>query len=321
MKKQKVVILMEQHEDITEESKEALKANNNTLIEVKSVEELLQNETYLSSDALLVRGALIDKTVINKMPYLKVIARAGVGTDNIDIEAASSNEVYVCNVPDANFTSVAEHVIGFLLNLSHQILHGNREIKKGNFDARHLYVGSELSGKTIGVIGFGRIGQLVAQKCMYGFEMNVLAYDPYVTETNLTGVKLVKSLDEIYNNADFITLHLPYIPELHHFIDEAALNQMKESAYIINCARGGLIDEEALVEAINNKKIAGAGVDVFQIEPVGADHVLWNANNLIATPHMGASTHEALARMSMGAAQAIIEALDSKQPRTALNTL
>src|SRR5699024_3557201 len=319
MEKRKVVVFLGQHEEITEDSKDALKSSDCQLFLVRSAEELLSNELFLSSEGLLVRGAIVDDELINKMPNLKVIARAGVGTDNIDIDSATKRKVYVCNVPDANFNSVAEHVMGFLINLSHQIMHGDREIKKGNFEARHHYVGAELAGKTIGVIGFGRIGQLVAHKCINGFDMNVLAYDPYVKETDIHNVRLVEDLAEIYKEADFITLHLPYIPALHHFIDADALEAMKDTAYIINCARGGLIDEDALVKAINNKVIAGAAVDVYQFEPVGADYALWEADNLIATPHTGASTHEALARMSMGAAKAIIEGLDGGRPSTALN--
>src|SRR5699024_6486290 len=159
----------------------------------KDISELLSNEDYLLSDALLVRGAIIDEALIRKMPHLKVIARAGVGTENIDIDAATENKVYVCNVPDANFNSVAEHVMGMILALSHQIVNGDKEIRKGHFAARHEYIGSELTGKTIGIIGFGRIGQLVAQKCVFGFNMNVLAYDPYVKETELEQSKLVQS--------------------------------------------------------------------------------------------------------------------------------
>lgn len=321
MGKNKVTILMESHEDITEESKVFLEKNNCELFYVNGVDKLLKNDQYLSSEALLVRGANISGEIIQEMPNLKVIARAGVGTDNIDMEAASRRKVYVCNVPDANFTSVAEHVMGMLLSLSHQLDHGNREIRKGHFNARHVYMGAELAKKTIGIIGFGRIGQLVAQKCVDGFEMKVLAYDPYIKETALSNVRLVESLDEIYRDSDFITLHLPYLPELHHLIDEEVLKKMKRTAYLINCARGGLVDEEALVKALNHGEIAGAGVDVFAKEPVGADYPLWEAENIIATPHMAASTHEALARMSMGAAQAIVEVFLGDKPKTALNKL
>lgn len=229
MAKNKIVVLLEGHEEIADEGIQLLKAKDYELIFPKNINELLSNQTALFSEAILVRGAVIDQNLIKSMPNLKVIARSGVGTDNIDIEAATDQKIYVCNVPDANFTSVAEHVIGMLISLSHQIVNGDRAIRKGQFDARHRYMGSELTGKTIGVIGFGRIGQLVARKCQYGLDMNVLAFDPYVKETNLEGVQLVETTDDIFEKADFITLHLPYIPALHHFINEAVFKKMKKN--------------------------------------------------------------------------------------------
>ena len=210
---------------------------------------------------------MISKEMIERMKNLKVIARSGVGVDNIDIQAATEKGVYVCNVPDANFVSVAEHVIGFIVSLSHQIVKSNYALKNGNFNVRHLYMGKELKGKTIGIIGFGKIGQLVAEKCVKGLSMNVLAFDPYVSETFIEKVQLVSDVDIIFKESDFISLHLPYISRLHHFVNEEKIKMMKSSAYLINCARGGLVDEVALAKAIKNKEIAGAGIDVFEKEP------------------------------------------------------
>lgn len=321
MEYKKVVILLEGHEEIADEGLDLLVNNNYKLYFPKDVEELLTNSEYLSSQAMLVRGAVIDRTIIENMPKLKIIARCGVGTDNIDIQVASEEKIFVSNVPDANFISVAEHVIGMLISLSHQIVNGDRAIRQGQFDARHRYMGSELTGKTIGIIGFGRIGQLVAKKCIQGLDMNVIAYDPYIKELDLVGVQLVDNPDEIFEKSDFITLHLPYIPSLQHFINKSVLKKMKKSAYIINCARGGLIDEKALAEAINTGEIAGAGIDVFQNEPPETDHVLWGVGNLIATPHMGASTNESLTRMAVGAAEEIIRVLENDEPRNILNKI
>ncbi|HLR71623.1 MAG TPA: hydroxyacid dehydrogenase [Pseudogracilibacillus sp.] len=321
MAKNKITVLLEGHEEIASEGIQLLEEKNYELFFPKSIDELLSNEEIRSSNALLVRGAIIERELIESMPNLKVIARSGVGTDNIDLEAATDANVFVCNVPDANFTSVAEHVIGMLVSLSHQIVNGDRAIRKGQFDARHQYMGSELTGKTIGVIGFGRIGQLVAKKCVQGLDMSVLAYDPYVKETDLEAVELVDSTDDIFENADFITLHLPYIPSLHHFINADVFKKMKKTAYIINCARGGLIDEVALADAIKHGEIAGAGIDVFQNEPPEKDHVLWDVENVIATPHMGASTNESLTRMAVGAVKEIIRVLDGEQPVNALNNI
>lgn len=317
----KIVVLLEGHEEITEDGIEALLESGYELVYLDSVASLLSDSEALSSDAILLRGAIIDQQLIESMPNLKIIARCGVGTDNIDMAAATNQKVYVCNVPDANFTSVAEHVIGMLVSLSHQIVNGDRAIRLGQFDARHRYVGSEVSGKTIGVIGFGRIGQLVAKKCVGGLNMNVLAYDPYVKETTIDGVQLLEEVDKIFEEADFITLHLPYIPSLHHFINESVISRMKKNAYIINCARGGLIDEIALAHAIKNGDIAGAAIDVFQIEPPETDHVLWDVENVIATPHMGATTVESLNRMSLGAISEVFRVLEGKMPKNSLNEL
>ncbi|GAB3794038.1 hydroxyacid dehydrogenase [Virgibacillus kimchii] len=319
MARNKIIVLLEGHENIASEGIKLLEKKKYELLFSNNVEEILSDDELRTSKAILVRGALIDQILIESMPNLKVIARSGVGTDNIDIKVATRQKVFVCNVPEANFISVAEHVIGMLVSLSHQIVNGDKAIRKEQFNNRHRYVGSELKGKTIGIIGFGRIGQLVAKKCVHGLDMNVLAYDPYVKKVDQEGVRLLNSLDYILENSDFITLHLPYTQSLHHFINQEAFNKMKKTSYIINCARGGLIDEVALVEAIEQGEIAGAGLDVFQSEPPAADHIIWNAKNVILTPHIGASTHESLTRMAVGAAKEIIRVLDGEQPINAIN--
>src|SRR5699024_9340631 len=272
-----------------------------------------------SCEAILVRGATIDRELIKVMPNLKVIDRSGVGTDNIDIDVATDEGVHVCNVPDANFISVSEHVLGLMLSLSHQIVSGDGAIREGNFDARHQYIGTELSGKCVGIIGFGRIGKMVAQKCIQGFDMNAIAYDPYVTNTDIAGVQVVETLDHIYKEADYITLHLPYTPSLNHFIGETEFEKMKSTSYVINCARGGLIDEVSLAKAVKQGVIAGAGIDVFEKEPPNIKHELWDVNGIIATPHMGASTEESLRKMATGAAMEIIRVLNKEEPRHSLN--
>lgn len=316
-----VVVLLEGHEEIEEEGITYLQNKGYKVLFANDKQEIMNNTIYSSSEALLVRGAKVDKKLIENMSKLKVIARGGVGTDNIDIKAATEHDVYVCNVPYANYTSVAEHVIALILALSHQIKNGDRALRKGDFSARHTYVGQEVSGKTIGVIGFGKIGQLVAEKCMYGLGMNVIAYDPYVKEVKQKGVELIENVELIYEQADFITLHLPYNSLLHHIIDGSILKKMKKSTYLINCARGGLIDEIALAEAIKNKEIAGAGIDVFEIEPPAKDHILWGLENVIVTPHMGASTQDALVRMAVGAAKEIARVLGGEEPKNAQNQI
>lgn len=226
MSKKKIVILLEEHENIAKQGISLLKEKEYDLLFLeKNKNELLLTPEVLSSEAILVRGAIIESQLIENMLNLKVIARAGVGTDNIDIKHATKKGIYVCNTPNANFLSVAEHVIGLMISLSHQIVIGNELMKEGDFNARHSHIGSELKGKTIGIIGLGKIGKSVAQKCSYGFDMNVLAYDPYVKEKQDKKIKIVDSMDIMYKKADFISLHLPYTPNLHHFIDKSKLKK------------------------------------------------------------------------------------------------
>lgn len=319
MERNNIVVLLDNHEEIAKEGIAYLKERGYNVLFTKDTQTIMNNAIYHSSEALFVRGAKVAKELIESMPNLRVIARGGVGTDNIDIKAATDHDVYVCNVPDANFTSVAEHVVAMILSLSHQIVNGDRALRKDDFTARHKYVGSEVNGKTIGVIGFGKIGQLVAEKCIHGLNMKVLVYDPYIKEVSQSEVELVDNLELIYEKADFITLHLPYNPSLHHIINEDVLKKMKKSSYLINCARGGLIDETALAEAIKNKEIAGAGIDVFESEPPEENHILWDLDNTIVTPHMGASTHDALIRMAVGAAKEIARVLEGEKPKSSQN--
>src|SRR5699024_2609769 len=215
MERNNIVVLLDSHEEIAEEGIAHLKDRRYNVLFTKDKQTIMNNAIYHSSEALFVRGAKVDRTLIECMPNLRVIARGGVGTDNIDIKVATDHGIYVCNVPDANFTSVAEHVVAMILSLSHQIINGDRALRSGDFTARHKYVGLEVKGKTIGVIGFGKIGQLVAEKCIHGLNMKVLVYDPYIKEVNQRKVELVDNLDLIYENADFITLHLPYNPSVH----------------------------------------------------------------------------------------------------------
>lgn len=320
MKDDKVVILLEEHEEIAIDSIELLKNQEYELCYPKNCKEILSDPKIKKASAILVRGMEVDSATIESMPDLKVIARCGVGTDNIDIEAATKHDVFVCNVPDANFVSVSEHVLGMMMALSHQIVNGDKAIRQGNFQARHQYVGVEMSEKTLGIIGFGRIGRMVAEKCIGSFQMNVIAYDPYVKSTEMRNVELVDSPSSIYKKADYITLHLPYTQELHHFIGENELKEMKNKAFLINCARGGLIDEVALANAVRNGEIAGAGIDVFEKEPPSKNSELWSEDNVIVTPHMGASTKEALIRMAVGAANEITRVLKGESPLNSLNS-
>lgn len=270
-------------------------------------------------DAVLLRTDLLDEKTIGLADRLKIIARHGVGFDNIDIDVAASKGIYVSYTPAANINSVAEHVTGLMLAISRQTVKVDSAIRQGNFGVRDSAYGTELKGKVLGVIGLGNIGKLVAQKCAHGFGMDVIAYDPYAKQPEEPYIRKVESVDELLEQADFISLHLPYNKALHHFINQDKLSLMKPTAFLINAARGGLVDEAALAEALENKSIAGAALDVFEQEPVPADHPLLKLDNLIATPHLAALTKEAMSTMSLDCAKEIVRVKNGQEPLVWLN--
>lgn len=270
-------------------------------------------------DAVLLRTDVMDKETIQNAKKLKIIARHGVGFDNVDIEAATANGVYVTYTPAANINSVAEHVTGLLLAVSRQIVKVDKAVRQGNFNVRNTSTGTELKGKTLGIIGLGNIGKLVAKKCALGFDMNVIAYDPYAKAPAEEYISKTDDIDELLQQADFVSLHLPYNKALHHFINEEKLDLMKPEAFLINAARGGLVDETALYKALSENKISGAALDVFEQEPVSADHPLMGLANLVVTPHLAALTHEALVTMSLDCAREIVRVKNSEEPLMWIN--
>ena len=246
-------------------------------------------------DAVLIRSATqMDAEAIAASKGLKVIARAGVGLDNVDIPAATDAGVMVVNAPTSNIVSAAELAISLLLASARFISPAHAALRNGKW-ARSKFTGAEVFEKTLGVIGFGKIGQLVAHR-MQAFGMNVVAYDPYLQPARAAqlGVQLV-TLDELLKQSDFITIHLPKTKETVNLIGEEALKKVKPSVRIINAARGGVLDEAALYNAIKEGRVAGAGLDVFAKEPC-TDSPLFELDQVVATPHLGASTDEAQER-------------------------
>ncbi|NHN33471.1 hydroxyacid dehydrogenase [Paenibacillus agricola] len=277
-------------------------------------------ELAREADAILVRTAVIDRELIESISNLKVIARHGAGVDNIDAKAAAERGIYVCNTPYANSNSVAEHAVGMMIAISHQMFKGDIALRKGDFEARNRYIGTELHGKTLGIIGLGNIGRRVARKCALGMEMNVIAYDPFITgDSGIDDVRMVDSVHKLVSESDFVSLHIPYVPDLHHIIDRATLALMKKSSFLINCARGGLVDEDALYEALKAGQIAGAAMDVFEQEPPPSQHPLWELDNIIVTPHMSAHTDDAMIAMAVGAAEEIVRILHNEPPISCTN--
>ena len=275
-------------------------------------------EAVHSASAILVRSATqVDAEVLAAAPNLKVIARAGVGLDNVDIKAATAAGVMVVNAPTSNIISAAELTCGHILSLARHIPAAHAALAEGKWK-RSAYTGTELYEKTIGIIGLGRIGALIAER-MKAFGTKVVAYDPYVTSARAQqlGVQLL-SLNELIETSDFITIHMPKTPETTGMIGTAQLKAMKPTAYVINVARGGLIDEDALYEALTNNVIAGAGLDVFVSEPPTGSPLL-GLPNVITTPHLGASTDEAQEKAGISVAKSVRLALSGELVPDAVN--
>jgi D-3-phosphoglycerate dehydrogenase len=269
-------------------------------------------------DAVLIRSATkMDQEAIGAARGLKVIARAGVGLDNVDIPAATTAGVMVVNAPTSNIVSAAELAISLILASARFVVPANVALKGGKW-ARSKYTGAELFEKTLGIVGFGRIGQLVASR-MQSFGMNVIAYDPYLQPARAAqlGVDLV-SLDDLLKRSDFVTIHLPKTKETANLIGVEALKKVKPSVRIINAARGGVLDEAALFDALKEGRVAGAGLDVFATEPC-TDSPLFTLDNVVATPHLGASTDEAQERAGIAVAISVRKALAGELVPDAVN--
>jgi len=270
--------------------------------------------------ALIVRSQTrVTADILNAAAKLRVVGRAGVGVDNVDVETATRRGVVVLNAPGGNTISTAEHAFSLLLAMSRKIPHADANVRNKNWDKKN-FEGVELYNKTLGVIGMGRIGSELTRRAI-AFGMRVVAYDPYlsVTRARSLQVELVDELDDLLASADFISLHTPLTAETRHILDAARLQKAKRGVRIINCARGGLIDEGALAQALQDGHVAGAALDVFEIEPLPSDSPLRSAPNLVLTPHLGASTVEAQESVGIEIAQSIRAALLEGTIRNAVN--
>jgi len=272
----------------------------------------------LRVDGVISRKGKITREQMEKSGgRLKIIARTGVGVDpsRVDLDAAREFKIWVTNMPGSNAVSVAELAFGQMIALARHTFEANRAVRENRWSDYLSYIGTELAGKTIGIVGMGNIGTRMAIRAR-AFEMNFLVSDPYIPESHVTalGGKLT-SLEELLRNADFVTLHCPLTAETKRMIDEPRLGLMKPSAYLINAARGGVVSEDALWRALKEKKIAGAALDVVENEPLRQDHPLLQLDNVIFTPHIGAMTLEASKRGEWGAAEEVIRVLEGKKPK------
>jgi D-3-phosphoglycerate dehydrogenase len=282
-----------------------------------SPQELL--EIIGEYDALIVRSSTkVTKELIERAKRLKVIGRAGAGVDNIDVEAATKRGIVVMNTPGGNAIAAAEHTIGLMLAAARKIPQAHMALKQGRWE-RERFTGIELEGKLLGVIGLGNIGRIVAEKAK-GMGMRVLAYDPYIPKevAEKKGIELV-SFEELLKRSDVITLHVPKTKETIGMIDRKAFSLMKDGVILINCARGGIVDEEALIEACRSGKVKAAGLDVFSQEPLPPDHPILSLDNVVVTPHLGASTEEAQLNVAKAIAEQIVDYLKTGTIRNAVN--
>ena len=268
--------------------------------------------------ALVVRSQTqVTAKVIAAAPHLEIIARAGVGVDNVDVEAASKHGVIVVNAPFANTLSTAEHAFGLMLALARHIPQGHASLRAGQWN-RSQYTGIELNGKTLGIVGLGRIGTEVARRAR-AFEMRVIAFDPYVSDERFSALGIErKTLEELFQEADFVTLHTALQAETRELVNADLLAKARKGIRIINAARGALIDEQALFDAVQSGQVAGAAIDVFSEEPA-VGNILTTSDKIVVTPHLAASTNEAQDRAGIDVAEQVIEVLAGGAPRYPVN--
>ncbi len=269
-------------------------------------------------DALVIRSATkVTEEILDAAKNLKVVGRAGIGLDNVDIPAATKRGVIVMNTPGGNVVTTGEHAIAMLMALTRNIPSGTASLKAGKWDKKNLQ-GREVFNKTLGVIGFGKVGAVVADRAR-GLKMNVIVYDPYVTPALIEKAGFENAtFDELLQRSDYITVHVPKLKNTIGLINKAAFEKMKPGVMIINCARGGIVNEQDLYDALKSGKVGGAALDVFENEPPGSSPLL-EFSNLICTPHLGASTEEAQTNVAVAVADQIIDYLQNGTIRNAVN--
>lgn len=282
------------------------------------------DEDTLVEDARDVQGIVvrargfISRRIMENAPQLKVVGRHGVGVDNVDVGAATALGIWVVNTPLATVEPVAEHAIALMLGLSKLVVRVDRLMRQGKWREQSDFRGRELKGKTLGIVGTGRIGTRVAEIAHLGFNMGILYADvvPNPRVDDLGGRQC--SLDELLKESDYVTVHVPLLPETQYLIGERELKLMKPTAYLLNLARGKVVNEAALIAALQSDQIAGAGLDVYEVEPLSPDSPLTRMENVVITPHMSSHTEEALLAMSM-VTKDIVAVLKGQSPQFAVN--
>ncbi len=278
-------------------------------------------EFTTEAHAIIVRLGEIDRELLDQAKNLMIIAKHGVGYDNIDIEAATQKKVVVINTPLDNAESVAEHDLGLMLAINKKIVLADYSIRLGKPKSRQELVGVELKDKTLGLIGMGHIGSTLAHQCRAAFNMKVNGYDPYISgeKASQLGIAKVEKLDELLRDADYVVICVPLTKETANLIGVRELSLMKQGAFLINSSRGGIVDEAALYDHLSRGRIAGAALDVFLKEPPPSDHPLFSLENFIGTPHIGGGTVEAMKRMATTCAEEILRVLHGERPKFPIN--
>lgn len=275
-------------------------------------------EATADADSVLVTYAQITGDIIRQMKRCRIIARYGIGVDNVDVEAATQNAIIVTNVPDYCIEEVSDHAVALLLALARKLTSSNMRVHSCNWEMSSVVPIRRLRGSVSGLIGFGRIAQQVASK-LQAFGMRLVAYDPYVPAEILNRARVQGlSFEDLLTSADYISIHVPLAATTHHLFDSAAFRRMKNTAYIINTARGGIIDEAALIKALDAREIAGAALDVLEIEPPSKSKLL-GRDDVILTPHTSFYSEESLLELQTKAAEEVALVLDGKPPRNPVN--
>lgn len=307
-------------EPIHEEGLKILKEGKVEVVMGKStkIEKLM--DQAIGCHGILIRSAQIPGELIKNIPALKVIAKHGVGVDNIDVKTATDQGVLVVNAPESNINAVAEHALGMILSLSKNLLPLDSKVREGKFGIRREVVNLEMKGKTVGLIGLGKIATLLAEK-LKALGVKLIAFDPFVNSdmAHKMGIELVDNIDKIFSKSDFISVHVPLNEKTKGMIGKQEFSKMKKDAYFINVARGPIVNEKDLYEALKEKVIKGAAIDVFEQEPPASNNPLFQLKNILISPHNAALTDEALIAMATHSAQGVVDYLNGKKPKYIVN--
>ena len=272
-------------------------------------------------EGVVVRMAPFTRKIIEAADSLKVIGRHGVGLDTIDVQAATEKGIVVTNTPNANATSVAEHTLTAIGALAKRVVVYDHAIRNRRWELRNSYRAIDLDGRTLGLVGIGRIGSMVARRAAAAYNMKAIAFDPYVTpeKAREMGVTLMSAMDDVFRQADVVSLHTTLTPETRRLVSADRLRLMKPTAFLVNFSRGEVIDEKALYDALKAGVIAGAAIDVYDPEPPLDDNPLFELDNILLSPHSAALTGECVIRMATGAAEGVVDVLSGRRPQFVVN--